>query len=72
MKRASLVKGGARRRSTLITMGDEDGATEGFTRRLLMSAVFDITELADTVERIQIQVYTLARAHGVPVPDSDT
>jgi hypothetical protein len=56
----------AERKSTVV-VGDED-VEEGFTQRVLMSLVVDVTCLAEDVERVRVQVTALARANGVPVP----
>jgi hypothetical protein len=70
MKRASLMASNEKKSSSLT--GDDADATAGFTRRLLMSAVFDVMEMREHVERVQIQIFTLARANGVPVPETET
>lgn len=68
MERASLVsKHPTKTRKVVI--GDERDATEGFTSRVLLSLVVDVTELRETAERLQIQVFTLARAHGIRTPE---
>ncbi len=51
--------------SPIVTVGDETDATAGFTARVLLSLVVDITDLRDTAERLHVQVSTLARAHGI-------
>jgi hypothetical protein len=56
----------AERKSTVV-VGDED-VEEGFTQRVLMSLVVDVTCLAEDVERVRVQVTALARANGVPIP----
>jgi hypothetical protein len=43
---------------------------DGFTERVLMSLVMDITQLEETVERVKVQVITLAKEKGVSVPES--
>lgn len=51
--------------SPIVTVGDEADATAGFTARVLLSLVVDITDLRETAERLHVQVSTLARAHGI-------
>ena len=41
-------------------------ATDDFTERVLLSLVFDLSLLTESVERIKVQVLALAREHGVP------
>lgn len=72
VKRASLMSTNKRsvKKSGLVEVGDEDNATVGFTERVLMSMVVDISQLAENVERVKVQVFTLAREHGVVPPAS--
>lgn len=51
--------------SPIVTVGDESDATVGFTARVLLSLVVDVSELRETAERLHVQVSTLARAHGI-------
>ena len=51
--------------SPIVTVGDEADATAGFTARVLLSLVVDITDLRETAERLHVQVSTLARSHGI-------
>lgn len=51
--------------SPVVTVGDEADATAGFTARVLLSLVVDVSELRETAERLHVQVSTLARAHGI-------
>lgn len=67
VERASLVSKRPAKR-TKIVIGDEEDATRGFTKRVLLSLVVDVTELRETAERLQIQVFTLAKAHGIRTP----
>lgn len=67
MGRASLVNKNQTKKSKIV-IGDEDDATDGFTKRVLLSLVVDVTELRETAERLQVQVFTLARAHGIVPP----
>lgn len=48
--------------------GEDD--LEGFTERVLMSMVFDVSQLEKNVERLKVKVFTLAKARGI-VPPSD-
>jgi len=50
-----------------VLIGDEDTA-DGFTERVLMSLVMDISQLEETVERVRVQVTTLAKEKGLKVP----
>ena len=45
--------------------------TAGFTQRMLMSMVLDLSCLAKDVERVKVQVFALARENGVPLPHDD-
>ena len=38
---------------------------EGLTERALLVLVLDISELHEMVERIRVQVHTLAKRHGI-------
>lgn len=68
----SDTKGAVKRSRTAktktLSIGDEDAA-DGFTERVLLSAVLDISQLAKTVERVKVQVFTLAKEKGIKVPD---
>lgn len=66
MKRAALVSKSEKRSSVVV--GDEDEATAGFTQRVLMSLVVDVTCLAENVERVKVQVFAMARENGIPIP----
>lgn len=46
---------------------DQD-ETAGFSQRLLMSLVVDISTLHETVEQVMVKVFTMAKENGVPVP----
>jgi len=63
------MRRGSEKRSTKVEVGDEESALLGFDRRVLLSLVVDITELRKTTERLQIQVFTLAREHGIKPPE---
>jgi hypothetical protein len=75
VKRASLVRKTETKRSPSpspqVVVGSEEDSVGGFTRRILLSLVVDVTELRKTTERLQVQVFTLARAHGIEPPDMD-
>jgi len=47
----------------------ESDDSEGFTERVLLSMVFDISQLAENVERLKVQVFALARERGIEAPD---
>ena len=55
--------------SSMVVDSDED--TAGFTQRMLMSMVLDLSCLAKDVERVKVQVFALARENGVPLPHDD-
>lgn len=42
---------------------------EGLTERALLVLVLDISELHETVERIRVQVHTLAKRHGIELSE---
>lgn len=65
---ASLMAKVEKKSSTVVQVGDEKDALEGFTKRVLLSLVVDVSELRETAERLQIQVFTMARAHGIIPP----
>lgn len=79
MERAALVNKHHIKRSKTITKDtpgiehliegsiDADD-TAGFTKRMLLSAVVDVSQLAENVERIKVTVFTLAKAHGIVPP----
>lgn len=71
MKRASLENRTPTKRSARMTAEPDD--VEDFTDRILLSLVFDVTQLAENVERIKVQVFTMAKARGiVPPKQSDS
>lgn len=51
-----------------VVIGDEEEATAGFTQRVLMSLVVDVTCLAENVERVKVQVFAMARENGIAIP----
>jgi FKBP-type peptidyl-prolyl cis-trans isomerase (trigger factor) len=42
--------------------------TAKFTKRVLLSLVVDVSQLVATAERLQAQVFTLAKEHGIKPP----
>jgi propanediol dehydratase small subunit len=70
VKRASLMSNNKNtKKSPRLQVGSEADSTDGFTKRLLLSMVVDMTEMRKTAERLQVQVFTLAKAHGIAPPD---
>lgn len=67
MERSALVNKQQTKRSQVI-IGDETGSVEGFTERVLLSLVVDISLLHESVERVRVQVFALAREHGIEAP----
>lgn len=53
------------KKSPVLTVGDEGTAIEGFTERVLLSLVVDISLLHESVERVKVQVFALARERGI-------
>ncbi|MGX9443838.1 hypothetical protein ACWX0K_14850 [Nitrobacteraceae bacterium UC4446_H13] len=51
-----------------VVVGDQDDAEVGFTQRVLMSLIIDVTCLAENVERVKVQVFAMARENGIPIP----
>ncbi len=51
-----------------VVVGDQDDAEVGFTQRVLMSLIIDVTCLAENVERVKVQVYAMARENGITIP----
>jgi hypothetical protein len=72
VQRAAFVSKHPTRKSsrvkTPVRVGSEEDSTKGFTERMLMSMVFDISQLAEDVERVKVQFFTLAKAHGIVPP----
>lgn len=66
VKRAALMSKQHERKSVVI--GDEAEAEVGFTQRVLMSLVVDVTCLAENVERVKVQVFAMARENGIALP----
>lgn len=46
----------------------EDDSETDFTDRVLLSLVFDVTCLAENVERVKVQVFALAKERGIKPP----
>ena len=67
VKRAALVNTKHERKSGVV-IGDEDEVSAGFTQRVLMSLVVDVTCLAENVERVKVQVFAMARENGIAIP----
>jgi hypothetical protein len=65
MKRATLLSKGTRVRSQKVEVGSEADSVDGFTKRILLSLVVDVMELRKTTERMQVQVFTLAKEHKI-------
>jgi hypothetical protein len=57
-------------RKSRVVVGDED-IEVGFTQRVLMSLVVDVTYLAENAERVKVQVFAMARENGVHIPPQD-
>jgi hypothetical protein len=55
---------GSVKRSTTAKIDAEDG----FTERVLLSMVFDLEQLDESVKRLKVQVTTLAKEKGVRLP----
>lgn len=71
MKSASLMSTSRKNvKKGRIEVGSEADSVDGFTKRMLLSMVVDVSQLASNVERVKVQVFTLAKAHGI-VPPSD-
>ena len=70
MSKALFVKKISTKKSK-VAVGSEEDSVGGFTKRILLSLVVDVTELRKTTERLQVQVFTLAKAHGIVPPDMD-
>jgi hypothetical protein len=49
-------------------MAKKSKDTADFTVRILLGMVVEMSEASATVERLRIQVETLAAAHGIAVP----
>ncbi len=69
VKRASLVIKNPKKTSRVVIGDDELSSTEGFRKRVLLSLVLDVVELRETVERLQICVFTLAKEDGINIPE---
>jgi hypothetical protein len=59
------TRNGNEKKSTVVSVGDANDAEVGFTERVLLSLVVDISILHESVERVKVQVFALAREHGV-------
>jgi hypothetical protein len=53
----------------VVTLRSEHEASDdGFTERVLLSLVMDISLLHESVERVRVQVFALARERGIEPP----
>ena len=64
MKRAALMSKIDNKKSPVVT----DNIETDFTDRVLLSLVFDVTCLAENVERVKVQVFAIARERGLEPP----
>lgn len=39
-----------------------------FIKRVLLSLVVDVSDLVETVERTKVQVFAMAKGHGIKIP----
>ena len=46
--------------------------TAEFTRRILLALVVDVSQLVETAERLKVQVFTLAKEHGIKPPKAES
>ncbi|MBN9007328.1 MAG: hypothetical protein J0H40_18180 [Rhizobiales bacterium] len=46
-------------------------AEPDFTTRVLMSLVVDVSQLAESVERVKAQVFAMAKENGVALPTEE-
>lgn len=67
MKRALLMSNNDKKKSPIVKEATPEVETD-FTDRVLLSLVFDVTCLAKNVERIKVQVFTLAKERGIEPP----
>jgi hypothetical protein len=56
------------RKSAIVEVGDEEQELLGFSKRLLLSLVVDVSQLIESAERVQVQVFTLAKELGITPP----
>jgi hypothetical protein len=49
-------------------MSKKKSNDDGFTERVLMSLIMDVNALAETEERIRVQIFTLAKERGIKIP----
>lgn len=63
----SDAKNAVKRSARAVSKIKADPA-DGFTERVLMSMVFDLEQLDESVKRLKVQVTTLAKAKGVRLP----
>lgn len=63
MERALRMSTKNERKSAVVTEGSDTEIE--FTDRVLLSLVFDVTCLAENVERVKVQVFALAKERGI-------
>lgn len=51
-----------------MQLQNENAELDGFTKRILMSMVVDMARLCGVVDRLQIQISTMAEAHEIIPP----
>jgi hypothetical protein len=51
-----------------VVTGEETDTTEEFTERVLLSLVVDISLLHESIERVRVQVFALAKERGIESP----
>lgn len=62
------AQSGANQRGTRDVKNSEPELDDdGFTKRVLVSWVIDISLLKETVERIEVKVHAMAKEHGVDI-----
>lgn len=68
VERALRVTRNEERKSPVVDEGQANEVELDFTERVLLSLVFDVTCLAENVERVKVQVLAMAREKGIPIP----
>jgi len=58
-------------RKSAVVKGQAAEVETDFTDRVLLSLVFDVTCLAENVERVKVQVTALAKERGLPIPETN-
>jgi hypothetical protein len=59
------TRNGNEKKSAVVSTGDANDTDAGFTERVLLSLVVDISILHESVERVKVQVFALARERGI-------